>query len=134
MKTDREQQPLLRWMGLMLARFVGLVFVLYGLLVFVGNLIELFAGRSGDTVWWIWAWVLASGLSALAGGTMFILTFDGPGDWRTRKRRALAVGLMMVATLLPSRVASIVFVFGILSVPTIWLIPAAVEVSSPTDE
>ena len=132
--AEREQLPLLQWMGLMLARFVGLVFVLYGLLVFVGNLIELFTGGSSETVWWVWAWVLVSGLAALAGGVMFILTFDGPDDWRTRMRRAIAVGLMLIATLLPSQVASIVFVLGILSVPTIWLIPSAEGGRPPRSE
>lgn len=117
----------------MLARFAGVVFVLYGLLVFVGNVIELFGGNTDATPWWLWAWVLASGLAAVTGGTMFILTFDGPERWHTRMRRATAVTLMLVATLLPSSVASIVFVFAILSVPTIWLAPPSPTVVSTTE-
>lgn len=120
--TRREQKPLLQWMGRMLVRFVGLIFVLYGLLLFVGNLVDLAQGGvDADTPWWAITWILGSGLAALAGGVLFILSFDGPQRWRTKFWRGTGVGLMMASSLLPSTVASIVFVFAILTIPSMWV-------------
>lgn len=118
--TQRDQRPLLQWMGRMLVRFVGLIFLLYGLLLFVGSLIDMAQGEV-DAPWWAIAWVLASGLVALVGGVTFILSFDGPPRWRSRLRRGVGVGLMLASSLLPSTVGSVVFVFAILSIVTMWV-------------
>lgn len=120
--TQREQKPLLQWMGRMLVRFVGLIFVLYGLLLFAGTVIDLVQGDvDAEAPLWAIAWFLASGLSALAGGVLFILSFDGPLQWRTRLRRGTGVGLMLASSLLPSTVGSVVFVFAVLSIVAIWV-------------
>lgn len=124
-------RPLLHWMGRMLARFVGLVFVLYGLLLFIGNLFGLIGGDM-SAPWWAFAWVLASGLLALAGGAIFILTFDGSRAWRTRPRRSIAVIMMILASFVPSTVGAIVFVFAVLAVPTIWAVKGK-EAAASTD-
>lgn len=130
--TQRDQKPLLQWMGRMLVRFVGLIFVLYGLLLFIGNLVDLAQGEvDADTPLWAISWVLGSGLAALAGGVIFILSFDGPPRWRTKFRRGTGIGLMMASSLLPSTVGSIVFVFAILAIPSIWM--RATDENPPTD-
>ena len=113
-------RSLLHWMGRMLARFVGLIFVLYGALLFFGNLFRFFGGNV-DAPWWAILWVLASGALAMAGGAGFILTFDGPKSWRNRKRRAIAVALMMLSSFVPSTVGAITFVFALLAIPSIWV-------------
>lgn len=128
--THRQPQPPLQWMGRMLVRFVGLIFVLYGLLLFVGNLIDMAQGEV-DAPWWAIAWVLASGLVALAGGVTFILSIDGPPRWRSRIRRGVGIGLMFASSLLPSTVGSVVFVLALLSIVTMW-VPID-DGNSPTD-
>lgn len=114
------QRSLLQWMGRMLARFVGLIFVLYGALLFFGNLFSYFGGNV-EAPWWAILWVLVSGAVAMAGGAGFILTFDGPERWRTRKSRALAVAMMMLSSFVPSTVGAITFVFAVLTIPSIWV-------------
>ena len=115
-----QQRPLLHWMGRMLARFVGVIFVLYGALLFFGNLFTYFGGGV-DAPWWAIGWVLASGAIAMVGGLGFILTFDGPDSWKSRKRRTAAVALMMLSSFVPSTVGAITFVFAILAIPSIWV-------------
>lgn len=114
------QRPLLPWMGRMLARFAGLIFVLYGALLFFGNSIGLIGG-SVDAPWWAILWVLTSGLLAMAGGAFFILTFDGPSSWKSKRRRAMAVVLMLLSSFVPSTVGAITFVFAVLTIPSIWV-------------
>ncbi len=122
MMTQGYQKPLLQWMGRMLVRFVGLIFILYGLLLFAETVIDLFQGEvDANTPLWAIAWFLASGLAALAGGVMFILSFDGPPRWRTRLRRGTGVGLMLASSLLPTTVGSAVFIFAILSIVSMWV-------------
>ncbi len=127
--TESERRPLLHWMGRMLARFVGLVFVLYGALLFFGNLIR-YMGGNVDAPWWAIAWVLASGAVAMAGGLTFILTFDGPGPWRTRRRRTAAVAMMMLSSFVPSTVGAITFVLALLAIPSIWVRAEAAEIAT----
>lgn len=118
--TQRVQRPLLHWMGVMIARFIGLVFILYGGLLFFGNLFG-FLGGNVDAPWWAIAWVLVSGALAMTGGVTFILTFDGPVRWRTRPRRVVAVAMMMISSFVPSTVGAITFVFALLAIPSIWV-------------
>ena len=118
--TQPAQRTLLAWMGRMLARFVGLIFVLYGALLFFGNLFSYFGGNV-DAPWWAISWVLASGLVAMGGGAGFIVTFDGPEKWRTRKRRAIAVAMMMLSSFVPSTVGAITFVLALLATPSTWV-------------
>lgn len=120
-----DQRPLMQWMGRMLVRFVGLIFVIYGLLLFVGNTVELARGQVGDVPVWAIAWILVSGLAAVAGGILFILSFDGPARWRTRFRRGTGIALMVASSLIPSTVGSIVFVFAIFALPSLWVRPSS---------
>lgn len=120
------QRPLLQWMGRILARFVGLIFVLYGALLLFGNLIGLIGGTV-DAPWWAVLWVLSSGAVAMVGGVLFILTFDGPASWRAKRRRVVAVALMMLSSFVPSTVGAITFVFAVLAIPSIWVRAETVE-------
>ena len=132
--TQGDQKPLLQWMGRMLVRFVGLIFVLYGLLLFAGTVVDLVQGDvDADTPLWAVTWFLASGLAALVGGVIFILSFDGPPRWRTRLRRGGGVGLMLASSLLPSTVGSIVFVFALLTIPSMWVPVSSGEDRAATD-
>lgn len=117
--TETQERTLLQWMGRMSARFAGLIFILYGGLLFIGNLFGLIGGDL-PAPWWAIAWVLSSGLLALAGGTIYILTFDGPPAWHTKPRRSAAVISMVLSSFVPSTVGAIVFVFAVLAAPSIW--------------
>lgn len=112
---------LLAWMGRMLARFVGVILVLYGLLLTVANLVELIQGVDYTGPWWLVPWILGTGVAAIAGGTLFILTFDGPDRFATRGWRGLAIVLMFMAAILPSNLAPIVAVLGVLMLPSLFL-------------
>lgn len=112
---------LLGWMGRMLARFVGLILVLYGLMLTVANVAELIQGVDYTGPWWLVPWILGTGLAAMAGGTLFVLTFDGPDRFATRGWRGTAIGLMFLAAILPSNLAAIVAVLVVLMLPSLYL-------------
>lgn len=105
----------------MLARFVGLMFILYGLLLTVTNVIELIEETEHSGSWWVYPWVIGSGLVSLAAGTLFTLTIDGPPRFVTRNWRTLAIALMLLAALLPTSLTSVVIVLAVIMVPSLWL-------------
>lgn len=65
--------------------------------------------------------MVLAGLVGLTGGVLFVLTFDGPPRIATRRARALAVGLMVGSSLLPSNLSAVVVVLSLLMVPSIWI-------------
>ena len=111
-----------RWLGLMLARLVALAVAAHGLWMFVINAIEL------DYDGWVLAWILLAGLAGVAGGLLFLLSFDGPRRFRTRTWRMWGWGLMLGSVLLPTS-------FGVFLVPLVVLVlPGFLIVGNPGDE
>lgn len=112
---------LLAWMGRMLARFVGVVLVLYGLLLTVANVVEIIQGVDYTGPWWLVPWIIGTGVAAVLGGTLFILTFDGPDRFATRRWRGLALALMFLAAILPTNLTGAVAVLVVLMLPSLYL-------------
>lgn len=91
------------------AKFVAVLVALAGAWVLVSNLVDI----SYEPL--LFAWVIASGLLGLAGGTAYLLSFDGPAVMRSRQVRAGAWLSMLLASLLPTglRVVTVPLVLAI---------------------
>lgn len=104
----------------MFARFVGLLFILYGLLLTINGVVEALQGAGGSP-WWALPWLLLTGLGSTAAGTIFVLSIDGPPRFATKRWRGAAVALMALASLLPATLAPVLAVLSILMIPSIWI-------------
>jgi len=100
-KTTRTTLTVVRRPATIFARFVGLAILLYGAVAFFGNLVGAIANSDYDPFWVLYL-VLGVGLTGMAGAVVFLLSFDGPGPWRTRGRRALGWLGMLMCALLPA--------------------------------
>lgn len=105
----------MRTVGLMFARFVALAMLLLGAWIFVINSIE----RGYDEPW-VFLWVVFSGLVGAVGGTLYLLSIDGPERLRTRSWRMWGWGGMMASALLPHSFSFIVIPLVIALVPTLF--------------
>jgi hypothetical protein len=83
------------------ARFIGLAIFLYGAVIFFGNLVGAIGDAGFDPFWALYL-VLGVGLTGMAGAVVFLLSFDGPAQWRTRGRRALGWIGMLICALIPA--------------------------------
>ncbi len=109
---------MLRRIGLIFARFVGLAVALYGLWLMGVNIWELLTGAdyySGLIV----ALILASGALSAAGGIVYLLSLDGPLRWRQRRVRMLGVMSMITGTLLPTSISFFLFPMTLLATATV---------------
>lgn len=119
---------LLRWMGLTFARFVGLTVIILGVWTFVANVVHV-ADRGTD--WWVTVWILASGLAGAVGGTLFMLSLDGPDRFRTRRFRMVAWALMILATLLPTNLRPMMLPLVLATVYTLFYFYPLGEAQEP---
>jgi hypothetical protein len=83
------------------ARFIGLASVMYGGSIFIGHLLAALNGAVYDPGWSL-PLIMAFGGAGALGGLIYLLSFDGPTQWRTRNRRLLGWSGMLVCALLPS--------------------------------
>lgn len=82
------------------ARLVGLVVLLYGAWMFSINLLEAVTGSNTYDPRWMLFVVLAFGIAGAIGGTLFLLSLDGPPRFRTRRHRLIGwVGMLICAAL-----------------------------------
>lgn len=103
-------------------RFVGLTLALYGywiLLVNTTGAIGMF-GQAQYHPWWILPIVLFAGAAAAAGGTLFLLSLDGPSRFRTKRIRSWAVVLMLTGGLLPTSLTVFVVPLTLLILPSLF--------------
>lgn len=86
----------MKWLGWTLARLVAAAVALLGAWIFIVNLAE----RGYDQTW-VFVWVLFSGLIGAVGGTVYLLSIDGPERFRTRSWRLWGWAGMLGSALLP---------------------------------
>jgi len=85
-----------------LARLSGLVVLLYGAWMFSINLIEAVTGSNAYEPRWVLFVVLGTGLAGAIGGTLFLLSIDGPPRFRTPMLRAIGWVGMFICSALPT--------------------------------
>ena len=114
---------LVKWVARTFGRFVGLVLALYGfwmLLVNITGAIGMF-GETRYDPWWILPIVLFTGAVAAIGGTLFLLSLDGPTRFRTKRIRSWAVILMLSGGLLPTSLTLFVIPLTLLVFPSLFV-------------
>ena len=108
---------LLRWMGRTFVRFVAVSVAILGAWMFILNV-----GASGwDPLTHVW--ILASGAAGVTGGLLFLLSMDGPTRFRTKRKRILGWGLMLVSVLLPTSLTFMLVPLVLLLIPTLFKEP-----------
>lgn len=107
---------LLFWMGRVYARFVGVTVTLLSIWTFVANL-------SNEQRWgtWVLVWVLLSGLAGMAGGSVYLLSLDGPARFRARAFRTPSWTGMLVAMLLPTTLSIMLVPMVLTLIPSLFL-------------
>jgi hypothetical protein len=105
------------------ARFVGLAVLIFGAVMFFGNLIGAIGGASYQPSWALYL-VLGFGLTGIGGAIVYLLSFDGPAIWRTRGRRLLGWFGMMICAAVPSGLLYLIAPLVLVSVLTVLLDPA----------
>ncbi len=123
-KTTGATLTVVRRLATSFARFVGLAILLYGAVIFFGNLVGAFGNSDYDPFWSLYL-VLGVGLTGMAGAFAFLLSFDGPAPWRTRGRRAVGwIGMLMCA-LLPATFVLLIAPLALLGGLTLFIRPEA---------
>jgi MFS family permease len=122
-----------RWIGRAFAVFVGIVLTLYGVWIFLINIIGALGGTFSNP-WWVLPMVLLAGVLAATGGVLFILSF-----WRdrfhTRTVRLWGVVLMILGSLLPTSLTTMLLILALLMVPTLFAtFPSTVADFAPEEE
>jgi hypothetical protein len=105
----------------MLARLVALAVLLLGAWLLVVNVVVALAGERYDETW-ILAWVLISGLAGAAGGSIYLLSIDGPARFHTRSWRLWGWGAMFASALLPHSFSFIVLPAVLALLPTVFFV------------
>lgn len=108
---------MLRWMGLTLARFVGLAVTILGGWVIAVNLAS--GGYPGATL----ALIVTFGVFGVAGGLAYLFSFDGPARFRARWVRVIGWLGMLVSVLLPSMLTMMLVPLVLLVSPTLFFTP-----------
>lgn len=90
-----------------------MIFAVLGLWILVLNLIEM--SYSGA----ILAWILISGVLGLVGGVLYLLSFDGPDRWRTRRVRIAGWIGMVTLAVLPTSLSIVLLAIVLLVIPTL---------------
>ena len=112
-----------KWMAKTFGRFVGLVLALYGywiLFVNITGALGMFGGTRYEP-WWVLPIVLFAGAAAGVGGTLFLLSLDGPSRFRSKRIRSWAVALMLTGGLLPTSLTLFVLPLALLVLPSLFV-------------
>jgi len=123
---------LLTWIGRTFARFVGLLVALLGLWIIGSNTFGAIVHGVTDDSAWILVVAIAFGGLSLVGGTLFLLSFDGPARFRTRGWRAIAVVLMIIGSLLPHSLVLVVLPLSTLMLLSLIAMPGMEEAEEPS--
>jgi hypothetical protein len=84
------------------ARLTGLVVLLYGAWMFTINLFEAVTDSNTYEPPWMLLVVLGFGASGAVGGTLFLLSIDGPSRFRKPMIRAIGWIGMFICSALPT--------------------------------
>lgn len=117
--------PLLRWLALTFARFVGLSVTILGGWLMLGQ-----AAEGGPVGTWV-ALIVAFGAIGVVSGLAFLFSFDGPARFRTRWVRVLSWIGMLVSVMLPSSLTLMLVPLVLLVSPSLFLSPAPVGSEGP---
>jgi hypothetical protein len=104
--------------------------LLYGGSIFAGNVMGMSTIYGYDSPGILLA-ILAFGMVGFLSALGFLLTFDGPGGWRTTKKRAATWVGMFVCALLPSSLIVIVLPMVVLAAVTILVPPDLTQIATP---
>jgi hypothetical protein len=112
---------LLRWMGWMFARFVALSVAILGAWMFIANVADVIA-NSADVSYegWVLAWILFSGVAGATGGSVYLLSVDGPPRFRSKRLRTWGWAGMLAAALLPTSLTLMLVPLVLVIVPTLF--------------
>lgn len=110
----------LRRFGWLFARLIALAVLLLNAWIFVINLAE-----QGYDESWVLIWVLASGLMGAAGGSLYLLSTDGPPRLRSRPWRMAGWAGMMLASALPHSFTYLVIPLVLALIPTLFSIDSS---------
>ena len=110
-------------MGLIFARFAGLVMLMSGVWLFAGN-VGLVGSDHGYGPW-VLPWILGAGAAGAMGGVFYLVSFDGPDRFRTRRIRSSAWAGMLIGSLVPSIIAPLLLVVVLLAFPTLFFLRTA---------
>jgi hypothetical protein len=105
----------------MYARFVAVSVALLSGWMFVINVF--------DRGWKIWVlvWILVSGLVGAVGGVLYLLTFDGPERFHSKRHRFWGWGAMLVAVLLPTSLTFMLVPLVLLLLPSVFAITSRAD-------
>lgn len=107
--------PALRRLGLLFARLVALGVLVLGAWIFLINIIQ-----GGYDELWVQAWVVFSGMAGVVGGTLYLLSIDGPQHQRTRSRRLWGWTGMMISAALPHSFSFIIIPSVLALIPSLF--------------
>jgi len=97
------------------ARLTALVVLLYGAWMFSINLFEAVTGSNTYEPPWMLLIVLGFGASGAIGGTLFLLSIDGPSRFRTPMIRAIGWVGMFICAALPTSLFYILLIMVAIS-------------------
>lgn len=101
--------------GWMFARFVALAVAMFGAWLFIANVTEL--DYSGGVL----AWILVSGALGAFGGSLFLLSIDGPERFRRRGLRVLGWLGMLACVILPTALSILMLPLVVVLLPTLFM-------------
>ena len=105
---------LLRWMGWMFARFVAISVAIMGAWMFIANVADV--SYEG----WVLVWILLSGVAGATGGSVYLLSVDGPPRFRSKRLRTWGWAGMLAAALLPTSLTLMLVPLVLVIVPTLF--------------
>jgi hypothetical protein len=97
------------------ARLTGLVVLLYGAWMVTINLFEAVTGSNTYAPPWILLVVLGFGASGAVGGTLFLLSIDGPPRLRKPMIRAIGWVGMFICSALPTSLSYVLLIMVAIS-------------------
>lgn len=104
------------------ARFVGLAVLLYGGVVLIGQVKAHIEGTSLDSPLLL-VLVALLAISGMAGALTYLLSIDGPLQFRSRSRRLLGWAGMMICASMPTSAVALMGPLVLASLPTLFMTP-----------
>lgn len=111
-------------------RFVGLTVLLYAAWMFGANVIGTLAG-DGISSAGLLALVLVLGLVGLASAIVYLRSFDGPVQARTKNRRTVGWLGMLITVLLPTSISFFLAPMVLIALATLFISPESHSMPAP---